>query len=119
MAYNWDEIGITEITNFYLYGDIVVPEDKTNDSIIRKIPERDENGKFLKDENNKDITHGATITIDMASFIETGPGRFALGSKSPLVEAFFTTDDSNLLWMEVDKTYSKAEVIANLGLDAN
>lgn len=55
----------------------------------------------------------------MASFIETGPGRFALGSKSPLVEAFFTTDDSNLLWMEVDKTYSKAEVIANLGLDAN
>lgn len=119
MAYNWDEIGITEITNFYLYGDIVVPEDKTNDSIIRKIPERDENGKFLKDENNKDITHGATITIDMTSFIETGPGRFALGSKSPLVEAFFTTDDSNLLWMEVDKTYSKAEVIANLGLDAN
>ncbi|MEZ5678970.1 MAG: calcium-binding protein [Nitrosomonas sp.] len=119
MAYNWDEIGITEITNFYLYDDIVVPEDKTNDSIIRKIPERDENGEFLKDENNKDITHGATITIDMASFIETGPGRFALGSKSPLVEAFFTTDDSNLLWMEVDKTYSKAEVIANLGLDAN
>ena len=68
MAYNWDEIGITEITNFYLYGDIVVPEDKTNDSIIRKIPERDENGKFLKDENNKDITHGCQSAFKIFHF---------------------------------------------------
>lgn len=35
MIYNWNEIGIVEITNFYLYGDIAVPEDKTCADILK------------------------------------------------------------------------------------
>jgi Ca2+-binding RTX toxin-like protein len=103
MTYNWKEAGINEITNLYLYGRMTVPVDKTDASLIRS-KAVDEYGK---------PKHGASITVDMASFMATGPGRFALGSESPLVKLFFTAD---LSWMEPWRIYSKAEMLAAFDL---
>lgn len=49
----------------------------------------------------------------MASFMSTGPGRFALGSQSALVESFFSTA-TNLSWMQAGREYTKAEFITEL-----
>lgn len=73
MRYDWTQLSEKEITNLYLYGTLTTPTDLTNDALIRPA--------------------GAPppIEVNMASFMATGPGRFALGSQSALVETFFST----------------------------
>jgi hypothetical protein len=76
MSYDWTQLGVREITNLYLYGMPNTPEDLLSESRIR----------------SKEET--LSIDVNRDSFMATGPGRFALGSQSALVEAFFssTTD---------------------------
>lgn len=97
MTYDWTQLTEKEITNLYLYGMPDTPTDLTDESLIR--------------------TAGieATIEINMASFMAAGPGRFALGSESPLVQAFFSTA-SDLSWMTPGVEYSKTDVLTQLGL---
>ncbi|MBW7900131.1 MAG: hypothetical protein H3C26_01520 [Rhodocyclaceae bacterium] len=94
MAYDWTQIGVKEITNLYLYGTIDTPADLISDDRIR--PDGD----------------GAKIEVNMASFMESGPGRFALGSQSALVEAFFSFSDDS--WVEAGKEYTKNEMFQAL-----
>lgn len=71
MAYDWSQLTENEITNLYLYGSPTTPTDRINDALIRP------------------ASVETTIQVNMASYMATGPGRFALGSESPLVQAFF------------------------------
>lgn len=103
MVYDWTQLGVKEITNFFLYGDINTPSDRINDALIRP-----------KDVS-KTIRYGADVEVNMASYMATGPGRFALGSQSKLVETFFSTA-TNLSWMVVGRAYTKAELRSQLGL---
>ena len=95
MAYDWAQLTEKEITNLYLYGTPTTPTDLTNDARIRP------------------AGPGATIDVNMASFMADGPGRFALGSQSALVETFFSTA-TDLSWMQVGHEYTKAEFITEL-----
>ena len=104
MIYNWTQIGIKEITNLYLYKQMATPSDLTNEAIIRP-----------KDVSEA-VRYGADIEVDMLTYMTTGPGRFALGSESAMVQAFFSTV-SDLSWMEPGKTYKKADIISHLQLD--
>ena len=97
MTYDWTQLGIKEITNLFLYGDINTPSNRINDAIIRP------------------KTDTKAIDVSMASFMATGPGRFALGSQSAMVEAFFSTA-TDLSWMVVGVEYTKAELRSHLGL---
>ncbi|MBU0498959.1 MAG: hypothetical protein KJ558_00785 [Gammaproteobacteria bacterium] len=69
MIYDWTQLGVKEITNLFLYGDINTPSDLTNDSLIRH-----------KDVSDT-IRYGADAEVYMASYMAAGPGRFALGSQ--------------------------------------
>ena len=97
MAYDWTQLGVKEITNLFSYGDISTPSDRINDSIIRP------------------VIATKLIDVNMASFMATGPGRFALGAQSAMVEAFFSTA-TDLSWMIAGVKYTKADIIAHLGL---
>lgn len=86
MAFEWTQLGEKEITNLFLYGTPTTPNDLTNDSLIR--PE----------DVDKHTRYGADVDVNMASFMSTGPGRFALGSESTMVETFFSVF-TDLSWM--------------------
>lgn len=103
MIYDWTQLGVKEITNLFLYGAPTTPNDRINDSLIRP-----------KDVSDT-IRYGADVDVNMASFMATGPGRFALGSQSALVEAFFSTA-TDLSWMVAGNVYTKDEIISHLGL---
>jgi Ca2+-binding RTX toxin-like protein len=90
--------------------------------------------------NTDDFTVPSTnrfISVDTAAYFDpmTGPGRFALASKSALVEAFFSGSASNMFneisivnstlpnavsWLQADGSYrlTKEELAGVLGLDA-
>ena len=78
MIYDWTQIGIKEITNLFLYNQISTPSNLTNEAIIR-----------LKDVSDT-VRYGSDIQVDMLTYMTTGPGRFALGSESSLVQTFFS-----------------------------
>ncbi|MDP2994981.1 MAG: calcium-binding protein, partial [Anaerolineales bacterium] len=103
MIYDWTQLGVKEITSLFLYGAPTKPNDRINDSLIR--PKDVVNGP----------RYGADIDVNMASYMATGPGRFALGSESAMVEAFFSTS-ADLSWMVVGVEYTKAELRSHLGL---
>src|SRR6478672_7236910 len=64
-----------EVTNWYLYGQATTPTDLTSDSIIRpQIAPQDR----------------IQLPQDVASYLSTGAGRFAVGSRFDLVDKFFT-----------------------------
>lgn len=101
MGMNWKSLSMDDITTLFLYGSYSIPADLTDDARIRL-------GSY---EQN---TVGATITIDAVSYMagavttdlisgQTGPGRFAFGSLSSLINEF----------ME-DKQASNAEIITNV-----
>lgn len=95
MTYDWTQLTEKEVTNLYLYGTPTTLTDLTNDGLIRPV---------------------GTVTpidVNMASYMATGPGRFALGSQSALVETFFATA-TDLSWMQVGHEYTKAEFITEL-----
>ena len=71
MAYDWRQLGVQEITNLYLYGQVNTPNDLASDAWIRPDSPK-------------------AIEVNMATFMATGPGRFALGPASDLVSAFMT-----------------------------
>ncbi len=77
MGMNWTQLSMDDITMLFLYGSFSVPGELTNDALIRT-------GSYEPD------TVGTTITIDAASYMAgfTGPGRFAYGSLSPIVQEF-------------------------------
>ncbi|MHB1230877.1 MAG: hypothetical protein ACYCY3_11290, partial [Halothiobacillus sp.] len=110
MTYDWTQLGINEITNLYLYGEPTTPTDLTNEALIR--PKEIQEIKDVRD----GVYFGAKITVDMASYMETGPGRFALGSSSKLVQTFFDLR-VDMSWMKPGDSYSKADMVANLGLE--
>lgn len=72
MGLNWTQISMDDMTMLYLYGSFSVPGDLTNDAIIRP--------------KNEPVS----ITIDAVSYMASGPGRFARGSISPLVDEFMS-----------------------------
>jgi len=96
MTYDWTQLGVKEITNLYLYGDINTPSDLTSESLIRPASET-----------------LPPIAVNMASFMETGPGRFALGAQSALIETFFSSA-TDISWMQKGVEYTKAQFIAEL-----
>ncbi len=53
--------------------------------------------------------NGAAVDVNMPSFMSTGPGRFALGSLSRLVQTFFRAE-ADRDWMETNRAYSMAEI---------
>ncbi|MHB8921045.1 MAG: calcium-binding protein, partial [Halothiobacillus sp.] len=106
MSYDWTQLGINEITNLYLYGTPTTPTDLTNEALIRPKDSEIKGGP----------RYGADIVVDMASFMETGPGRFALGSLSKLVQTFFDPA-TDLSWMELGGNYSKEEMVLRLSLE--
>ena len=102
MGMNWNSLSMDDITTLFLYGSYSVPADLTNDALIRL-------GSY--DSVSPD---SPTITIDAVSYMaravttdlisgQTGPGRFAFGSLSSLINEF----------ME-DKQASNAEIVANV-----
>ncbi|MDO8335609.1 MAG: hypothetical protein Q7T74_02380, partial [Candidatus Saccharibacteria bacterium] len=106
MLYDWTQLGVKEITNLYLYGQATTPTDLTDEFLIRP-----------KDVS-KTIRYGANIDVDMVSYMSTGPGRFALGPKSEMVQAFFSAV-SDISWMVAGVQYKKADIISHLQLTAN
>lgn len=97
MAYDWSQIGFKEITNFYLYGAMTTPSDLISDTRIRPNP----------------LVPPTTISINQASFMETGPGRFALGSQSSLIQTFFSSAVSDS-WFVKGQSYTRVQLAALL-----
>jgi Ca2+-binding RTX toxin-like protein len=95
MIYNWTQLGIKEITNLYLYGTPTTPNDLTDDAIIRP----------------DSLT--TPIQVYTGSFMADGPGRFALGSLSALVQTFFSSG-TDLSWMQPGINYTKNQFINGL-----
>jgi hypothetical protein len=81
MTYDWTQLTEKEITNLYLYGMPTTPSDLTNEPLIR--PKDAPGGGSPR--------YGADIVVNTFTFMTTGPGRFALGSQSAMVETFFST----------------------------
>ena len=102
MAYDWNEISIEKMICQYLYGKMSAPSDFLDNSIIRP----------------SDPEFVSIVKVNMYSFMESGPGRFAFGAESKLVETFFNSA-TDLSWMEPGGSYTKAEVLLQLGLTAN
>jgi VCBS repeat-containing protein len=102
MAYDWSQVGFKEITNYFLYGTLTTPNDLFSESRIRSDP----------------LTPETRIQVNQASFMETGPGRFALGSQSSLIKEFFSSD-VNDNWFVKGQGYTKdqlAAILVNHGL---
>ncbi|MEQ1588766.1 MAG: hypothetical protein ABL902_00235, partial [Gallionella sp.] len=97
MTYDWTQLGINEITNLYLYGQLTPPADLASASLIKPTAQN---------------AIGMTIEVYMTSYMSTGPGRFALGSESSLVQAFFSSS-TDLSWA-VGHAYTKAELAQEL-----
>lgn len=96
MGYSWRVTTI--ITNQFLYGQDTTPGNLVNESLIRPDNAR---GK---------------ITIDAASMMNDGPGRYAFGAKSSLV-ATFMNGASITGWQEgIRKTYRKEELAKEFGI---
>jgi len=95
MVYNWTQLGVIEITNLYLYGTPATPSDLTDEAIIRP------------------TSQTTSIDVYTGSFMTTGPGRFALGSLSPLVQTFFSSG-TDLSWMQPGINYTKNQFISGL-----
>ena len=94
------QVSAKEITNLYLYGQPTTPSNLEDDSLIR------------------DSTVPNTIKeIDTSEFMETGPGRFAVGSQFELVQKFFDPDFAVTSETDTeDKTYTKEELAKEFGL---
>lgn len=75
MGMNWTQISMDDMTMLYLYSSFSVPNDLTSEALIR--PATQLQG-----------TVNPTIVIDAASYMESGPGRFAVGFLSSLVNEF-------------------------------
>ncbi len=92
-VYQWSQLGVDQITSFYLYESLMPPEDMASQTTIR----------------GKDYT--SSIYVDVEGFIVNGPGRFALGSLSSLVREFYSSDLNDDLF-EVGREYTKDELVA-------
>ncbi len=82
MGMNWTQLSMDDMTMLFLYGSFSVPSELTNDALIRP-------GSY------EQSTVGATITIDAVSYMArfTGPGRFAYGSLSPIIQEFMGSNN--------------------------
>ena len=67
--YTWNQLGINEVTNLYLYGSVSKPVNLRSESLIRD-------------------TLPLAVEMDAVSFMSSGPGRFANASQFKLVQAF-------------------------------
>jgi Ca2+-binding RTX toxin-like protein len=98
MGYSWRVTTI--ITNQFLYGQDTTPSNLVNDALIRP-----------------DNARGQ-ITIDAASMMNGGPGRYAFGAKSTLV-ATFMNGASVKGWQEgTKKIYNKEELAKEFGINS-
>ena len=70
--YTWNQLGIVELTNLFLYGEITQPADLSSESRIRE-------ADAIK-----------PISMDAVSFMATGPGRFANGAQIKVVDMFMS-----------------------------
>ncbi len=70
--YTWNQLGIVELTNLFLYGGITQPADLSSESRIRE-------ADAIK-----------PIFMDAVSFMATGPGRFANGAQIKVVDMFMS-----------------------------
>lgn len=77
MIYTWNQLGVSAITNLYLYGTTAKPANLESDALIRgPLPTLQSPG----------IT--TSIDMDAVSFMATGPGRFANGTQLSVVARF-------------------------------
>ncbi|NEP80190.1 MAG: hypothetical protein F6K39_19695, partial [Okeania sp. SIO3B3] len=84
-----------EVTNWYLYGQKTTPTNLVNDDLIRPASAK------------------PTVQIEAAPLMETGAGRFAIGSQFELVQRFFYEEGDEDLY-----TFPKLEEpITELPLD--
>jgi hypothetical protein len=71
---NWNELGINEITNLFLYGDLVTPANLQDEALTHRAS----------------ATPIAVTLTNVSSFMTDGPGRLANGGQSLLVNLFMT-----------------------------
>ena len=70
-TYQWNQLGINEITSLFLYGQTNKPSDLRSEVVIRPSG-----------------VNPIPVEMDEVSFMATGPGRFANASQITLVQAF-------------------------------
>ncbi|WP_110947774.1 calcium-binding protein [Pseudomonas bohemica] len=95
-TFNWTQLDIQSVTNLYLYGQLERPADIADAALIER-PDR------------------LSVLVDTASFMESGPGRFALGANSAIVQQFFA-DSYDSAWMEVGHGYTAIEMASHLNI---
>ncbi|MFZ3001576.1 MAG: hypothetical protein WA071_14715 [Undibacterium umbellatum] len=72
MAFSWEELTNSKITNLFLYGDVDKPKDLVDEELIR----------------GEDET--IDISVDPVSYMATGAGRFATANMSAMVDGFMS-----------------------------
>jgi len=104
-VYNWNDFGINQITNFYLYGAIDKPAALLDDARIRSsVSLTDPTESFT-----------ASITMDAVSFMADGPGRFAKASLSAFVGGFFQSNNPAFQATGQRHEFHKADIASTLG----
>ncbi|MEZ5691989.1 MAG: hypothetical protein R3D71_10060 [Rickettsiales bacterium] len=110
-VYNWNQLGIEEVTNLYLYGSLNTPDNLASDTLIRpKVVRQNDVYMF------EDGTPLASITLDTVSFMSSGPGYFAKASNSALIQQFFN-NTTLLSTSGVRQEFSLAMIKSILGLN--
>jgi hypothetical protein len=90
----------SEVTNLYLYGTKITPNNLVDDAQIRP--------KLLPDPTSENLS--------AVEFMSTGAGRFALASMSSLVEMFFL-HLGDIPGVVPGNAYTKAQMASIFGLD--
>src|SRR4051812_24826554 len=101
---SWDWTKLTEdvVTNLLLYG-----QDTTPKEIFDRIVPSNGAGPTI-------------VTLDMASFMSTGPGRFALPSLAPFVQKFFGSNGGLPPALRgITGTYNVQQLISMFGIPAD
>jgi hypothetical protein len=97
-----ESLSSVEITNLFLYGTLQAPTNKDSADVIRP-----------------DNTANTAIDVSEDAFMSSGAGRFAVGSRSPIVEKFFNdATDPNGIALSAG-TYSVTDLATTYGLSRN
>ena len=96
-VYSWDELTPEAMTNLFLYGQVTRPEQLVDAARVRD-------------------ADPLPVQIDMASFMDDGPGRFANAAMSTLVSRFFTSNSELLAGNGVgDRVIGVQDMIGMIG----
>ncbi|SHG99599.1 Ca2+-binding protein, RTX toxin-related [Chryseolinea serpens] len=99
---DWTNLDPQTMTNLYLYGQVDTPT-----SFGERLRSNEEIDSYP---TNSATVKNLEVKIDMVSFMDTGPGRYAFASEASFVQDFFTGGVSL-----ANGTYTKQDLIANHG----